>query len=101
MNNNLLKLYPTLKKEALVLPSEYDHCILYVQNGVLVYCKDLVINVLIKENIAAINKGIIDRDLDYENIEQQSYFLALEMFDYNLDCNLKNGPLFKDKDSDD
>ena len=91
----LIKQYPSANKEALVLPDNYDHCILGVENGVYVYSQSCVIDVLVQENLDAIHNGVLDLYREEDTPEESAHIYAIEMFDYNMDVKSENYPVFK------
>ena len=91
----ILKQYPSANKEALILPDNYDHCILGVENGVYAYSHSCVIDVLVQENVDAINNGVFDLYNEGDTPEESAHIYAIEMFDYNMDIKGENYPVFK------
>ena len=91
----ILKQYPSANKEALILPDNYDHCILGVENGVYAYSHSCVINVLVQENVDAINNRILGLYNEDDTPEESAHIYAIEMFDYNMDVKGENYPVFK------
>jgi len=58
----------------------YDPCILKIEDGIVYYCVDSILNILTDDF-----ESCIKDDLNFsEEYEDQAYMLALEWFDENI-----------------
>lgn len=75
--------HPELINESILLPKEFDKCILTVDKGKVHYGEDCVLGVIAEERL----KDVLDGDLTCheQTPEESSRLHAIEWFDSNLD----------------
>ena len=61
----------------------YDQCILKIEDGIVYYCVDSILNILIEDSLAWI-KDDSNFSEDEEEYKDQAHMLALEWFDQNI-----------------